>query len=248
MGAIDCHNESFQAHQRARQASPRGVAAGLESEKQARSVGWVTILTVKQATIRYCVSCRTSKEPSSNDSDRVTGDCSPWMIIEIYCSLQFDVEQNVNEWPMSRLRWMKMIRPYLGNDRTCGNPIIGPIGLEFGIFTRAMSAMTMLNSCLVTCYYAKKSSSNYIYASLGTTPGDLRDQIHTKVKSMLEVNWGERDAIHPNSALIMISASEDKALPLKMHWEVDKFHNRHARIQQVQWWLTYDQRPMYSRQ
>jgi hypothetical protein len=87
---------------------------------------------------------------------------------------------------------------------------------------RAMSAATVLNSCLVTCYYAEKSSSDYIYASLGTTLGDLRDQIHTKVKvslsqSMLEVNWGEREAIHPNSASIMISASKTEPFALKTH-------------------------------
>jgi hypothetical protein len=80
-----------------------------------------------------------------------------------------------------------------------------------------MSATTVLNSCLVTYYYAEKSSSDYIYASLGTTLGDLRDQIHTKVKSTLEVNWGERDAIHPNSAAIMISASKKEPISLKMH-------------------------------
>jgi hypothetical protein len=80
-----------------------------------------------------------------------------------------------------------------------------------------MSATTVLNSCLVTYYYAEKSSSDYIYVSLGTTLGDLRDQIHTKVKSMLEINWGERDAIHPNSASIMISASKNEAFPLKTH-------------------------------
>ena len=82
-------------------------------------------------------------------------------------------------------------------------------------FTRAMSATTVLNSCLVTCYYAEKSSSDYIYASLGTTLGNLRDQIHTKVKSMLEVNWGERDAIHPNSASILISVSKTEPFLLK---------------------------------
>jgi len=80
-----------------------------------------------------------------------------------------------------------------------------------------MSVMTVQNSCLVTCYYAEKSLSDYIYASLGTTLGDLRDQIHTKVKSTLEVNWGERDAIHPNSALIMISASKKEFFSLKTH-------------------------------
>src|ERR1700729_4615839 len=94
-------------------------------------------------------------------------------------------------------------------------------------FTRAMSATTVLKSCLVTCYYAEKSTSDYIYASLGTTLGDLRDQIHTKVKSTLEVHWGERDTIHPNSASIMISASKKCAFPLKTHKEVDGFHNRH---------------------
>jgi hypothetical protein len=96
-----------------------------------------------------------------------------------------------------------------------------------------MSATTVLNSCLVTCYYAEKSTCDYIYASLGTTLGDLRDQIHAKVKSALEVNWGERDTIHPNSASIMISASKKCAFPLKTHKEVDGFHNRHERIQQV---------------
>jgi hypothetical protein len=71
-----------------------------------------------------------------------------------------------------------------------------------------MSAKTVRNSCLVTCYYAEKSTSDYIYASLGTTLGDLRDQIQTKIKSTLQDNWGERDTIHPNSASIMISASK----------------------------------------
>lgn len=71
-----------------------------------------------------------------------------------------------------------------------------------------MSVTTVMNSCLVTCYYAEKSSSDYFYAPLSTTLGDLRDQIHTKVKSMLEENWGELDAIHPNSASIVISAGK----------------------------------------
>jgi hypothetical protein len=69
----------------------------------------------------------------------------------------------------------------------------------------------------VTCYYAEKSSSNYIYAPLSTTLGDLRDQIHTKVKSTLEVNWGERDAIHPEPASILISGSKKEAFSLQMH-------------------------------
>jgi hypothetical protein len=71
-----------------------------------------------------------------------------------------------------------------------------------------MSATTVRNSCLVTCYYAEKSISDYIYASLGTTLGDLRHQIQSKIKSTLEENWGERDTVHPNSASIKISASK----------------------------------------
>jgi len=96
-----------------------------------------------------------------------------------------------------------------------------------------MSAATVLKNCLVTCYYAEKSLSDYIYAPLSTTLGDLRDQIHTQVKSTLEVNWGERDAIHPSTASIMISASKKEAFSLKMHKEVDGFHNRQTWIQQI---------------
>jgi hypothetical protein len=96
-----------------------------------------------------------------------------------------------------------------------------------------MSATTVLKSCLVTYYYAEKSTSDYIYASLGTTLGDLRDQIHTKIKSTLEANWGERDTIHPNSASIMISASKEENFSLKTRRDVNGFLNRHAWIQQV---------------
>src|ERR1700727_2275172 len=95
-------------------------------------------------------------------------------------------------------------------------------------FTRAMSATTVLKSCLMTCYYAEKSTSNYIYASLGTTLGDLRVQIHAKVKSTLEVNWGERDTIHPNSASIMISARKKGDFSLKTHEEATEFHTWQA--------------------
>jgi hypothetical protein len=77
------------------------------------------------------------------------------------------------------------------------------------------TTVCMLKSCLVTCYFTEKSTSDYIYASLGTTLGDLRDQIHTKIRSTLEANWGERDAIHPNSASIMISASKKEDFSLK---------------------------------
>jgi hypothetical protein len=96
---------------------------------------------------------------------------------------------------------------------------------------RTMSAATtVMNGCHVTYYYTEKSSSDYFYATLSTTLGDLREQIHTKVKSMLERNWGERDVIHPNSASIMISASKKEVFSLKMHKEVDGFHNRHTWI------------------
>lgn len=66
----------------------------------------------------------------------------------------------------------------------------------------------LLSSHRLTCFYAEKSSSSYIYAPLDTTLGELRDKIHTNIKSALEVNWGERDAIHPDTASIMISASK----------------------------------------
>jgi hypothetical protein len=95
--------------------------------------------------------------------------------------------------------------------------------------SKSKKAPFKILGCLVTCYYAEKSSSDYIYAPLSTTLGDLRDQIHTKVKSMLEVNWGERDAKNPNSASIMISASKKEAFSLKMH-KVHGFHNRYTWI------------------
>lgn len=90
-----------------------------------------------------------------------------------------------------------------------------------------MSAMTVLKSCLVTWYSVEKLTSQR-HPTTSTHPDPL--VLHCaisgiKVKSTPEVNWGERDALHPHSACIIITASKKDAFEFETHREVDGFHN-----------------------